>query len=122
MLRFPAARMAASRTAVRAAAAVALPGAAALALSGCASAASTCVVRHHLAIVIFQNGSGNYSMRHIVRFRLTLNYGSHGVASRTIYPRLALHAAHGGNPPVVVRTYRAGPAVGCRASHIKAHM
>lgn len=122
MVRFPAATTAASRTAVRAAAAAALPAAAALALSGCASATHTCVVTHHRAVVIFQNGAGNYSTRHIVRFRLTLRYGPHGVARRIIYPHLTLHAAHGGNPPLVVRTYYAGPAASCRVSHIRAHM
>jgi hypothetical protein len=121
MLRFPAARKAASRTTVRTAAAVALPAAAALAITGCASATSSCVVRHHMAIVIFQNGAGNYSMRHIVRFLLTVRYGPHYRVSRWVYPHLALHTAHGGNPPVVVRTYRVGAAVGCRTSRIRGH-
>lgn len=115
MLRLPAAR-----TAARTAAALALPAAAALGLTGCATASMTCVVRHHLAIVVFQNGAGNYGKRMITRFRLTLRYGSSDGSSRLIYPHLALHAARGGNPPVVVRTYRAGPATGCRADHIRA--
>ena len=115
MLRFPMARMAARTTA-----ALALPAAAAFGLSGCATASTTCVVRHHLAIVIFQDGVGNYGNRAITRFRLTLRYGSRDGSSRLIYPHLALHPARGGNPPVVVRTYRAGPATGCRADHIRA--
>ena len=115
MLRFPTAAAAA-----RTAAALALPGAAALGLAGCATASTTCVVRHHLAIVVFQNGVGNYANRTVTRFRLTLRYGPHDASSRLIYLRIPLHAARGGNPPVVVRTYRAGPAVGCRADHIRA--
>ncbi len=112
--------MATARTAARTAAAAVLPAAAALGLAGCATASTTCVVRHHLAIVIFQNGVGNYSNRTITRFRLTLRYGPDDAISRLVYPHIALHPAHGGNPPLVVRTFRAGPAVGCRADHIRA--
>lgn len=115
MLRFPTAR-----TAARTAAALALPAAAAFGLSGCATASTTCVVRHHLAIVVFQNGVGNYGKRTIMRFRLTLRYRTYDGSSRLIYPHMALHAARGGNPPVVVRTYRAGPATGCRVDDIRA--
>ncbi|MGI9008657.1 MAG: hypothetical protein ACR2FU_21130 [Streptosporangiaceae bacterium] len=113
-------RFVTARTAARTAAALALPAAAVLGLTGCATASTTCVIRHHLAIVVFQNGVGNYGNRAITRFRLTLRYGPHSADSRLIYPHLALHAAHGGNPPVVVRTYRAGPATGCHAGHIRA--
>ena len=116
MMRLPTPGMAA-----RTAAAAVLPAAAVLGLTGCATASTACVVRHHLAIVIFQDGVGNYSGRAITRFRLTLRYGPGDVFSRIIYPHLALPAARGGNPPVVVRAYRAGSAIGCRADRIKGH-
>jgi hypothetical protein len=107
--------------AARTAAAAVLPAAAGLALTGCATAATTCVVHHHMAIVIFQDGVGNYSGRTITRFRLTLRYGPGDRFSRMIYPHLKLPAAHGGNPPVVVRIYRSGQAVSCRADRIRGH-
>lgn len=113
--------LARTAAAARMAAALALPTAAALGLAGCATASTTCVVRHQLAIVIFQDGVGNYSGRVITRFRLTLRYGPHGTSSRLVYLHLRLRAARGGNPPLVVQTYRAGPAIGCRADHVKAH-
>lgn len=108
-----------ARTAARTAAAAVLPAAAALGLTGCATAKATCVVRHHMAIVIFQDGVGNFDNRTITSFRLTLRDGTGYTTSRLIFPHLVVHPAHGGNPPVVVRAYGAGRAVSCRASQVR---
>lgn len=119
MLRFPAARTAAPAKVAKAAGAVGLAAGAALALTGCAAARATCVVRHRMAIVIFQNGVGNYAIHHVTSFRLTVRYGPEDAYSRIIWPDVVLHGARGGNAPLVVRAYRAGPAVSCRADQLR---
>jgi hypothetical protein len=98
-----------------------MPATAALALTGCAAATTTCVVRHGYAIVIFQNAIGNNGRRFVTRFRLNVKYGPHNISQRLISSRIMLRAAKGGNPPVIVRTYRVGGALGCRVDKVSAH-
>jgi hypothetical protein len=102
-------------------AAVAVPAAATLGLTGCASATASCVVQHGYAIVIFQNGMANNSSRFVTHFRLNVMYESGGVVSRFISSRIVLRTANGGNPPVIVRTYRARDAIGCHVDKVAAH-
>lgn len=95
-------------------------GTAALGLTACASATTTCVVQHKYAIVVFQNGVGNNSRHLVRRFELTVKYGPNEFTRRMIYTRIVLRAASGGNPPVIVRSYRVGKAVGCDADKVAA--
>jgi hypothetical protein len=96
-------------------------GIAALGLTACASATTTCVVQHGYAIVVFQNGLGNNSKHMVRRFQLTVKYGPNDFTRRMIYSHIVLRAASGGNPPVIVRSYRVGKAVGCHAGKVVAH-
>jgi hypothetical protein len=97
------------------------PAVAALGLTACASATTTCVVQHGYAIVVFQNGLGNNSRHLVSRFELTVKYGPNEFTRRMIYSRIVLRAASGGNPPVIVRSYRVGKAVGCHVDKVTAH-
>lgn len=101
--------------------ATALPAVSALVLTGCASATTACVVQHGFAIVVFQNGAGNYHKRIVTRFRLSVRYGPGDTRRHMIGTRLTLGAARGGNPPVIVRSYRVGHATGCRVDKVAAH-
>ena len=98
-----------------------IPAVAAAGLTACASATTTCVVQHGYAIVVFQNGLGNNSRHMVSRFQLTVKYGPNDFTRRMIYSRIVLKAASGGNPPVIVRSYRVGRAVGCHADKVTAH-
>lgn len=98
--------------------AAALMPAAVFGLAGCGSAKTMCTVRHHYAIVIFQNDIGNNRNRLITRFRLNVRYRRDYARGRLIYSRIVLKAATGGNPPIVVRTYHVGDALGCSINGI----
>jgi len=89
-------------------------------LAGCAAAASTCTVRHHYAIVIFQNGTGNPGARLITRFRLTIDYGGGNLQHQVITARIALPPAGGANPPLIIKTYHVGAAVSCTVDGVRA--
>jgi hypothetical protein len=102
-------------------AALAVPAVATLGLTGCAAAATSCVVRHGYAIVIFQNGMSNPGNRFVTHFRLNVRYRPGDVVRRFISARIKLKSANGGNPPVVVRLYPVGGAVGCRVDKVAAH-
>ena len=94
-------------------------GIAALGLTACSSATTTCVVQHRYAIVVFQNGLGNNSKHLVRRFELTVKYGPDDFIRRMVYSHIVLRAASGGNPPVIVRSYRVGKAVGCHAARVR---
>ena len=98
-----------------------IPAVAAAGLTACASATTTCVVQHRYAIVVFQNGLGNNSKHSVRRFELTVKYGPNEFSRRMIYSHIVLRAASGGNPPVIVRSYRVGKAVGCHVDKVTAH-
>ena len=102
-------------------AAFVVPAVATLGLSGCAAAKTSCVVRHGYAIVIFQNGMANSGDRFVTHFRLNVKYRPGDVVRRFITSQIKLKAANGGNPPVVVRLYPVGRAVGCRVDKVAAH-
>ena len=102
-------------------AAIAVPAVAAFGLTGCATAVTSCVVRHGYAIVIFQNGMANPGDRFVTHFRLNVKYRPGNITRRLISARIKLKAANGANPPVVVRLYRVGRAVGCRVDKVAAH-
>jgi len=91
----------------------ALTAAALCGVAGCANASVTCTVRHHYAIVIFQGSAGEDRTRFVGRFRLGLRDRNGPLRWRVVRARIALRAASGANPPLVIKTYRAGPARSC---------
>ena len=94
--------------------------AAAATLTGCASAKTTCTVRHHYAIVIFQNGIGSNRKKNITSFELNLRYQGGRMQHWPMGARITLRPANGGNPPVIVKTYRVGNASSCSVDHVRA--
>jgi hypothetical protein len=95
--------------------------AAAASLTACAAAKTTCTVRHHYAIVIFQNGIGNNRNKNITSFELNLRYQGNQAQHWPIRSQITLRPAHGGNPPLIVKTYRVGNAMSCTVDHVRAH-
>ncbi|SRR5665811_1505834 len=89
-------------------------------LTGCASAKTTCTVRHHYAIVIFQNGIGSNREKHIISFELNLQYQGNRAQHWQMRTQITLRPANGGNPPIIVKTYRVGNASSCSVDHVKA--
>ena len=95
--------------------------AAAAGLTGCASAKTTCTVRHHYAIVIFQNGIGSNRKKYITSFELNLRYQGNRAQHWPMRTQMTLRPANGGNPPIIVKTYRVGNASSCSVGHVRAH-
>lgn len=95
--------------------------AAAASLTGCAAAKTTCTVRHHYAIVIFQDGIGSNRKKVITSFELNLRYQGGQTQHWPIRSLITLPPASGGNPPLMVKTYRVGNASSCSVDHIRAH-
>jgi hypothetical protein len=95
--------------------------AAAASLTGCAVAKTTCTVRHHYAIVIFQNGIGSNRPKHLTSFELNLRYQGGGMQHWPMRTQVTLRPANGGNPPLIVKTYRVGNASSCSVNHVRSH-
>ena len=95
--------------------------AAAASLTGCASARTTCTVRHHYAIVIFQNGIGSNREKNITSFELNLRYQGSRRQHWPMRTQITLRPANDGNPPIIVKTYRVGNASSCSVDHVRAH-
>jgi hypothetical protein len=87
-------------------------------VTACAPAVTTCTVRHHYAIAIFQNGGASVGNTVVKQFRLNVRYSPYFVQHWTIGTRIVL-APVGANPlPVVVRTYSVGDARSCSIDQI----
>jgi len=102
-------------------AATPLAAAAIFGVVGCAAATTSCTVQHHYAIVIFQSGVGNNSASYVTQFRLNVKYGVNDTMHWLIRTDIVLGAATGNNPPLIVRTYRVGHALGCSVTGIRTH-
>lgn len=88
-------------------------------VTACSPAVTTCTVRHHYAIAIFQNGGSSVGNTVVWQFRLNVRYSPYFVQHWTIGSRIVLRPV-GANPlPVVVRTYGVGHAQSCRIDHIR---
>jgi len=93
-------------------------GGMAVGVTACSPAVSMCTVRHHYAIVVFQNGGASVGKTLVKQFRLNVKY-SPFYTQRTIkYTHFSLKPARG-KPHIVVKTYRVGRARGCHVDHIK---
>jgi hypothetical protein len=86
-------------------------------LTGCASFQKECAVRHHYAIVVFQNGVGRTHRKAITHFRLNVRYGPY-VRHRIIRAHIVLKMGSG-NPPIAIRSYRVGDARSCSVSQVR---
>ena len=91
---------------------------AAVGLTACSPAVTVCTVRHHYAIVVFQNGGASVGNTLVKHFRLNVKY-SPFYTQRTIkYAHFSLKPARG-KPHIVVKTYWVGHARSCHVDHIK---
>jgi hypothetical protein len=100
----------------------ALLAAAAIAgLASCSRATKLCTVRHHYAIVIFQNGIGNAGKTVISQFRLNAWSGPASVRHWLIQDHIVLRQVRGYSPSMIVKTYPVGDARGCSVDQIRAH-
>ncbi|HEX9034528.1 MAG TPA: hypothetical protein VF834_22010 [Streptosporangiaceae bacterium] len=100
-------------------AAALLAAAATAGMTSCARAAKLCTVRHHYAIVIFQNGAGNAGKTVVSRFRLNAWYGPASVRHWLIQDHIVLKAVTGYGPALVVKTYPVGDARGCSIDQVR---
>jgi hypothetical protein len=88
-------------------------------VTACAPAVTTCTVRHHYAIAIFQNGGASVGNTVVTQFRLNVTYSPYFVQHWIIGTRIVLRPV-GANPlPVVVKTFRVGHARSCRIDRIR---
>jgi hypothetical protein len=94
---------------------------AAVGLTACTPAVAACTVRHHYAIVIFQNGGASVGKTFVTQFRLNVRYSPYYVEHWIMRTRIALKPARGNKLPVVVKTYRVGHARSCQVDKIQAH-
>ncbi|MGN6791319.1 MAG: hypothetical protein ACTHJW_02900 [Streptosporangiaceae bacterium] len=94
---------------------------AALGVTACSPAVTACTVRHHYAIVVFQNGGASVGKTLVKQFRLNVKYSPY-YTKRTIKDtHFSLKPARGSKLHVVVKTYRVGHASSCHIDHIKTH-
>lgn len=89
-------------------------------LTSCTSASKLCTVRHHYAIVIFQNGIGNVGKTVVSRFRLNVRYGPSSVRHWLVHAHIPLDEVRGHSPAFIVKTYRVGNATSCSIDDLRA--
>jgi|SRR5262245_16879254 hypothetical protein len=93
--------------------------AAAVGVTACSPAITACTVRHHYAIVVFQNGGASVGKTLVKQFTLNVKYSPY-YTQRTIKDaHFGLKPARGSNVHVVIKTYWVGHARSCHVSHIK---
>ncbi len=92
-----------------------------MALTACTPAVTACTVRHHYAIVIFENGGGGVGKTFIKQFRLNVKYSPYYVQHQVVNARIVLRPVRGNQLPVAIKTYPVGHARSCRVDRIKTH-
>src|SRR5215469_5131927 len=96
-------------------------GGAAVGVTACSPSVSTCTVRHHYAIVIFQNGGASVGNTVVTQFRLNVRYSPYWVQRWTIGTRIVLRPV-GANPlPIVVKTFDVGHARSCSIDRVESN-
>jgi hypothetical protein len=95
--------------------------AAAVGVTACSPAVSACRVRHHYAIVVFENGGGGVGKTLVKQFRLNVKYSPYYTQRTIKYERFTLKPVKANALPVVVKTYRVGHARSCYVDHIRTH-
>ena len=91
----------------------------AVGITACSPAVTACRVRHHYAIVVFENGGASPGKTLVTRFRLNVKYSPYYTKRTIKYGHFALSPARGNKLPVVVKSYRVGHARGCHVDHLK---
>src|SRR5260221_2967219 len=81
---------------------------AATGVTACTPAVTACTVRHHYAIVIFENGGGSVGKNFVTPFRLNVRYSPYYVQHWIMKTRIALKPPPGNQLPAVLKTYRVG--------------
>ena len=94
---------------------------AAFGVTACTPAVAACTVRHHYAIVVFQNGGSSVGKTFVTKFRLNVRYSPYYVQHYIMYTHIALKPARANELPVVVETYQVGHARSCTVDKIRAH-
>jgi hypothetical protein len=94
---------------------------AAVGVTACTPAVTACTVRHHYAIVTFENGGAGVGKTFVTQFRLNVKYSRYYVQHSTMRTRIVLKRAQGNKLPVVVKTYWVGHARSCRVDKIRSH-
>jgi hypothetical protein len=92
-----------------------------LGITACSPASTACTVRHHYAIVVFENGGGSVGKTLVTRFRLNVKYGQYNIQRYVKDARFKLRPVKGKGLPVVIKTYWVGRAVSCHVDHIRTH-
>ncbi|HEX5189539.1 MAG TPA: hypothetical protein VFW16_08365 [Streptosporangiaceae bacterium] len=92
---------------------------AALAVTACSPATTACRVRHNYAIVIFENGGGSVGKILVTQFRLNVKYSPYNIQHIVKTTHFKLKPVRGKGLPVVVKTYRVGPASSCHVDRVK---
>jgi hypothetical protein len=95
--------------------------AAALGLAACTPALTACTVRHHYAIVMFQNGGAVVGKAFVTQFRLNVKYSPSWVEHWIMDTRIPLEPARGNRLSVAVKTYQVGHAESCWVDKVQAH-
>jgi hypothetical protein len=93
---------------------------AAFGVTACTPAVATCTVRHHYAIVIFQNGGATVGKAFVTQFRLNVRYSPNYVQHYIMRTLIALKPVRANELPVVVKTYQVGHARSCTVDKIRA--
>jgi hypothetical protein len=93
----------------------------AVGVTACTPAVAACTVRHHYAIVIFQNGGAEVGKTFVTRFRLNVRYSPYYVQHYIMVTNIPLKPTQENRPSLVVKTYQVGHARSCQVDKIQAH-
>jgi len=91
----------------------------AVGITACSPAVTACRVRHHYAIVVFENGGASAGKTLVTRFRLNVKYSPYFTKRTIKSEHFTLNPVRGNKLPVVVKSYRVGHARSCHVDHLK---
>ena len=92
-----------------------------LGVTACSPAVTACRVRHHYAIVVFENGGATVGKTLVKQFRLNVKYSPYYTQHTIKYAHFRLKPAKGNKLHVVVKTYWVGRARSCHVDRIRIH-
>jgi hypothetical protein len=88
-------------------------------VTACSPAATACTVRHHYAIVVFENGAGSIGKTEVTQFRLNIKYSPYNIQRYIKSSRFKLRTVKGKTLPVVIKTYWVGHAQTCHVDRVR---
>lgn len=91
-----------------------------LGVTACSPATTACTVRHHYAIVVFENGGGSVGKTKVTQFRLNVKYSPYNIQHLIKRARFKLKPVKGKGLPVVIKTYWVGHAQSCHVDRVRA--